>query len=78
MKFLVSSKLPKSQPNFRHISAKNLSKSVTNLVGFLGDLKTPKIHTYAAHFNVLKKYLIILKMCFSVNQIDDLPSSNKK
>ena len=33
---------------------------------------------YAARFNLLKKYMIILKMCFSVNQIDDLPSSNKK
>jgi hypothetical protein len=28
-----------------------------------------------APFDVLKKY--ILKMCCSVNQIDDLPSSNK-
>ena len=33
---------------------------------------------FAAHFNVLKKYMIILKMCFSVNQIDDLQRSNKK
>ena len=32
---------------------------------------------YAAHFDVLKKYTIILKMCCSVNQIDDLQSSNK-
>jgi hypothetical protein len=30
-----------------------------------------------AHFDVLKKYMIILKMCCSVNQIDDLQSSNK-
>ena len=34
---------------------------------------------FAAHFDVLKKCMIILKMCFSVNQIDDLQStSNKK
>ena len=33
---------------------------------------------FAAHFDVLKKYAIILKMCFSVNQIDDLQSDNKK
>ena len=27
--------------------------------------------------HISKKYMIILKMCFSVNQIDDLQSSNK-
>ena len=26
-------------------------------------------------FYCIKKYMIILKMCFSVNQIDDLPST---
>ena len=26
---------------------------------------------FEAHFDALKKYVIILKMCFSVNQIDD-------
>ena len=31
-----------------------------------------------AHFDVLKKFMIILKMCLSVNQIDDLQRSNKK
>ena len=31
-----------------------------------------------AHFDVLKKYIIILEMWCSVNQIDDLQSSNKK
>ena len=30
--------------------------------------------SFAANFDVLKKYMIILKMCFS----DDLQSSNKK
>ena len=30
-----------------------------------------------AHFDVLKKYMIILKTFFSVNQIYDLQSSNK-
>ena len=33
---------------------------------------------YAAHFDVSKKYMIILKICFSVNQIDDLQSIDKK
>ena len=34
---------------------------------------------FAAHFDILKKYMITLKMCFSGNQIDDLQStSNKK
>ena len=32
---------------------------------------------FVAHFYVLKKYMIILKMCCSVNQIDDLHKSNK-
>jgi hypothetical protein len=32
---------------------------------------------FAAHFDVLEKIMIILKMCFSVKQIDDLQSSNK-
>ena len=29
-------------------------------------------------FWCIKKYMIVLKMCFSVNQIDDLHSSNKR
>ena len=33
---------------------------------------------FAAHIDVLKKYMMILKMCCSVNQIDDLQNSNKK
>jgi hypothetical protein len=37
-----------------------------------------KITQFAAHFDVLKKYIIILKMCFSENQRDDLQSNNKK
>ena len=37
-----------------------------------------EITYFAAHFDLLNKYMIILKMCFSVNQIDDLQSSNKK
>ena len=37
-----------------------------------------KITLFAAHFDVLNKYMVILKLCFSVNQIDDLQSINKK
>jgi hypothetical protein len=32
---------------------------------------------FLAHFDVIKKYMILLKVCFSVNHIDDLQSSNK-
>ena len=39
----MSSNLPKSQP------MKLGQKSVKNLVGFLGDLKTPKIHSEINH-----------------------------
>ena len=35
---LASYNIPKNQPNFRQ-------KSVKNLVGCLGDLKTPKFHS---------------------------------
>ena len=31
---------------------------------------------FAAYFDVLKRFMRILKMCFSVNQIDDLQSSH--
>ena len=31
-----------------------------------------------AYFDALKMNMIILKMCFSIKQIDDLQSSNKK
>ena len=34
--------------------------------------------TFIPESRVLKKYMIILKMCFTVNQINDLQSSNKK
>ena len=33
---------------------------------------------FATHFDVLKKYMIIFKMHFSVDQIGDLYSSNGK
>ena len=33
---------------------------------------------FVTHFDVLKKYMVILKMCYSVNQIDGLQRSNKK
>ena len=39
---------------------------------------THEMTLFAAHFDVLKKYMIILKMCCSVNQIDDLQRSDKK
>ena len=32
---------------------------------------------FVTHFDVLKRYRVILKMCCSVNQIDDLQTSNK-
>ena len=32
---------------------------------------------FVTHFDVLKKYMVILKMCCSVSQIDDLQTSNK-
>ena len=46
--FFLSSNLPKSQPNFSHISTLWSylgQKSAKYLVGFLGDLKTLKIHS---------------------------------
>ena len=33
---------------------------------------------HAAHFDVLKLYMLILEKCFTVLQIDCLPSSIKK
>ena len=33
---------------------------------------------FATHFDVLRNYMIVLKKCISVNQIDYLQSSNKK
>ena len=33
---------------------------------------------FAAHFNVLKEYMMILEKSFLVNQIDDFPSGNIK
>ena len=43
----MSPNLTKSQPNFKtDFSPMKLGqKSVKNLVGFLGDLKTPKFHS---------------------------------
>ena len=37
-----------------------------------------EITKFAEHFDVLEKFMLILKICIFVNQIDGLQSSNKK
>ena len=46
---------------------------VTNLANNLNEYLANNLNE-----NLANIYMIILKMCFSVNQIDDLQSSNKK
>ena len=45
---------------------------------FLPSYTSNEMTLVVSHFDVLKKYMIIMKMCFSVNQIDYLQSTNKK
>ena len=45
VEILASSNRPKNQPNFTDFCLMKPGQKLSNLVGFCGDLKTPKFHS---------------------------------